>query len=661
MKKGLQTIYLRVDSASKSLTKRALSQLLLKIIYSFSTPPTKELVVNELYSILGTKIKSDKIDTAIELLLNESKVTEKSGTYILSQAKKEKIEIAIAEFENRQKRIIEKYFNPISTPHNFISQWFEEVTIEFFNEYSSEWVSDLCLSTNGAVKNKHQGIKVILDLVTGANKNVLEKDKEWLKKQYIKFLQSNDSDVTSILWDYGTSRFSSSLIIANTSADPITIEEFTNSKCILDTNILMYLDLERGRFAESFKSMENIFINLNIAPVYFYITRDEFTRTMDHKRKDIIKVVENFSREVAEATRDPFLQTAIHRGCEKVEDYEEFFNQLMDIPSIFSELLEIKVHDSESIDIAISGGQKNEKLKDRINKVYKKKYHFNKRKNALLHDAGLISGAEFVRKVEKCFILSRDTSINEVALENPVINEMPIAIGLNTLINLLAIDNGGTDIDPTNCAPLFASIIKLALIPERDVFKPEDLSRMLDIETQIGNLPSEEIIDIAKEFHHNTITGVSEEETSLQVNRRFQRAKLGLQSDLEKSKTETHFEKEEKEKYIKLSDKALQKLRLQYTGDLQDEYDKELLRNRLVIFGLFPLITIIITVSIINNKDPNPDRPWLEYVIGVALNIVAWLLTDFLYLDKKVVSRYSDRVNKIAEKVEEKIRADVQE
>lgn len=661
MKKGLQTIYLRVDSASKSLTKRALSQLLLKIIYSFSTPPTKDLVVNELNSILGTKINSDKIDTAIELLLTERKITEKSDTFILSQAKKENIDIAIAEFENRQKRIIEKYFNPISTPHNIISQWFEEVTIEFFNEYSSEWVSDLCLTTNGAIKNKHQGIKVILDLVTEENKNVFEQDKEWLKKQYIKFLQSYDSDVSSILWDYGTSRFSSSLIIANTSADPITIEEFTNAKCILDTNILMYLDLERGRFAESFKSMENIFLNLNIAPIYFHITRDEFIRTMDHKRKDIIKVVENYSKEVAEATGDPFLQTAIHRGCEKIEDYEEFFNQQMDIPSIFSELLEIKVHDYESIEQAILSGQKNDKLKERINNVYKKKYRFNKRKNALLHDAGLISGAEFLRKEEKCFILSRDTSINEVALENPVINEMPIAIGLNTLINLLAIDNGGTDIDPTNCAPLFASIIKLALIPERDVFKPEDLSRMLDIETQIGNLPSDEVIDIAKEFHHNTITGVSEEETSLQVNRRFQRAKLELKSDLEKSKTETHFEKEEKEKYIKLSDKAMQKLRLQYTGDLQDDYDKELLRNRVVIFGLLPLVTIIITVFIIYIKITNSERPWLEYIIGVALNIVAWLLTDFLYLDKRVVSKYSDRVNKISEKVEEKIKADVQE
>jgi hypothetical protein len=656
MKKGLQTIYLRVDSASKSLTKRALAQLILKIIYSFSIAPAKAEIITELGGILGTAISTDKIESALELLLKEGKISGKQSRYYISPDKKDKIDIAINEFENRQKRIIEKYFNPISTPHNFIAQWFEEVTIEFFNEYSSEWIADLCLTTNCSVKNKHQGIKVILDLVTEANKNVFEKDKEWLKKQYMKFLQSNDTDVTSVLWDYGTSRFSSSLIIASTSADPITIEEFSNSKCILDTNILMYLHLERGRFAESFISMENIFINLNISPVYFFSTRDEFTRSMEHKKYDIIKVVENFTQKVIEATTDPFLQTALHRGCLDVDDYEEFFNQLMDIPESFSEMLEINILDNGEINDAILNGQKNEKLKEKINKVYKKKYHINKRKNALIHDAGLISGAEFVRKGEKCFILSRDSSINEVALENPAINEMPIAIGLNTLINLLAIDNGGTDIDPTNCAPLFASIIKLALIPERDVFRPEDLSRILDIETQIGNLPSEQVIDIAKEFHHNIVTGVSEEETSLQVNRRFQKAKLELQSDLEKSKVETHFEKEEKEKYIKKYDKSTQKLREKYTGELQDEYDGIRLRNRIIVFGLLPIISIVITTVIIFFNNSTQQASWVQYIIGVSLNIVAWALTDFLYLDKKITGKYSERVNGIAEKVERKIK-----
>jgi len=416
MKKTLQTIYLRVDSSSKSLTKRALAQLLLKIIYFFDTPSTKEQVTIELSGILGTSISSNKIDDALELLQTDGKSLERHGKYSIFPEKKKKIDIAVNEYNNRQNRIIEKYFGPISTSPNFVSQWFEEVTIEFFNEYSSEWISDLCLTTTTAVKNKHRSIQVILDLVTKANKNVLEKDKEWLKTQYLKFLQSNDNDVTAILWDYGTSRFSSSLIVANISADPITIDEFTNSKCILDTNILMYLDLEKSKFKESFKSMETIFSNLKILPVYFFSTRDEFISAMDGKKKDTIRVVKNFSPEVISVAVDPFLQTALHRGCVSLEDFEEFFNQMMDIPQYFSDLLEIKRYETKELEAVILKGQEDEKLKRSINNVYKRKRGKNKKKHSLEHDAGLISGAEFIRKTEKCFILSRDSSINESAL-----------------------------------------------------------------------------------------------------------------------------------------------------------------------------------------------------------------------------------------------------
>jgi len=617
-------------------------------------------ILSDLNSILGTSISNKKIESAIAVLFADGKITRRQGKYIISPSIKEKIDVAVKEFESRQKRIIERYFSPINTPDNIIGQWFEDVTIELFNEYGSEWISDLCSTTNGALKNKHKGIQNILDSVTSANKSVIKNDKEWLKNQYIKFLHSNDDDVISILWNYGTSRFSSSLIVANTSIDPITIEEFKNSKCILDTNILMYLDLEKGKYAESFKSMEKIFITLNILPVYLYPTRDEFIGAMAYKRDVIIRMVEIFPRKVIEATSDPFLQTALHRHCFNKEDFERFFHQLMEIPETFSELLDIKLIDNSEINEAIIKGQKNEVLKEKINKVYKKKWHYDKRKNALLHDAGLISAAELIRKKEKCFILSRDGSINEVALEKPLKNAIPIAIALNTLINLLAIDNGGTDIDPTDCAPLFASIIKLTLIPERDVFRLEDLSKVLDIETQIGSLDSHEIIDIAKEFHHNKVIGIPEEEIALQVNRRFQRAKLELQSNLETSKQETHLEREEKEKYFKRSDKAIQALKKKYTGELTDKYDSRLFWNRIWFFVVFPILGILIFSAIFYFKS-EPETRLKNECINLSIHVIAWFILDFFFIDKKLRSKYSERINRIEEEVEKKIREDMQD
>ena len=93
MKKNLQTIYLRVDSSSKSLTKRALAQLLLKIIYFFEGPSSKEQVTNELSGILGTSINPDRINDAFELLKTDGKITEEHDKYSIVQSKREKIEI----------------------------------------------------------------------------------------------------------------------------------------------------------------------------------------------------------------------------------------------------------------------------------------------------------------------------------------------------------------------------------------------------------------------------------------------------------------------------------------------------------------------------------------------------------------------------------------
>lgn len=147
----------------------------------------------------------------------------------------------------------------------------------------------------------------------------------------------------------------------------------------------------------------------------------------------------------------------------------------------------------------------------------------------------------------------------------------------------------------------------------------------------------------------------------LQLNRRFQSAKLELQSDLDKSKRETFFEKTEKENFITRSDKATKKLREKYTGEFQDKYESELRRNRIIIFGVLPAVTIIITAFIMYSSNPNQQAPWLQYIIGIALNIAAWALTDFLYLDKKILSKYSERVNNISDEVEKKLKEDIDE
>jgi hypothetical protein len=412
----------------------------------------------------------------------------------------------------------------------------------------------------------------------------------------------------------------------------------------------MYLDLEKSKFNESFKSMEKIFIDLNINPVFFSSTKEEFSNSMLYKKETVLKVVEKYASEIISDTDDPFIKTALQRQCITKQDFEQFFDQISNLPTFVAESLEIKLYETADLNSVIQAGQKNEKIKNRINNIYKRKRKRNKNEELLEHDAGLIAGAEFLRKNKKCFILTRDTTINELALNKPLRNEMPIALSLYTLINVLAIDNGGTDIDPTNYAPLFASVIKLALIPEQDIFKVEDLSRMLDLQSQIADLPTKDILKIARDYHHNHITGVDDEEAALQFTRSFQAAKLELQTDLEKVKNEKSFIKKEKDKYQELSGKAINVLQSNYEEQLRDKYDWERTLNRILYFILLPLLSIALTWLFIQKNQNINQR-----LIGLALNIIIWFITNFVFTKKKIFSKYSERVNRIKDEAKKKV------
>ncbi len=74
MKNTLQAIYLNIDTTSKSLAKNALSQLILKILFHYDKELSKDEIKNEVNSILNANLKRDRIDDALNLLVDENKV-----------------------------------------------------------------------------------------------------------------------------------------------------------------------------------------------------------------------------------------------------------------------------------------------------------------------------------------------------------------------------------------------------------------------------------------------------------------------------------------------------------------------------------------------------------------------------------------------------------
>lgn len=669
MKNTLHAIYLKIDTTSKSLAKNALAQLIVKILFHHEKELTIEEIKSDVNSLLKTKIKKERVEEAIDLLLSERKINNNYDKYKLGTSRKRKIDIAYQEYTNRIFRIIDKFFSPVKSERTVIRNWFETITIQFFTEYKSEWIAEKAYKTKK--KNSFEGLSSIIDSVTKKDKNIVEEDKEWLKKQYFKFFNSPDDDVISIFWDFGTCAFSSTLITAHTSTDKLTLDSYKDSVFILDTNILLYLHLEEGRFYESYVSLEKIFKSLNIVPATFNITRDEYVKTIGNKRDTVLRIIEKYDEEVIDQLGDAFIKTAKSRQCKELEDYEQFFDEFMDVPNVFVNDVKIEMLDDKEINNVIEEGQDNEILILKLNEIYRNRHKYkkngnngssnpkvikDKQKRPLMHDAGLIAGAEHLRKKQNCFILSRDITVKQYGIDTALREEQAISIGLDSLISMFALDNGGIDIDPTNFKPLFANIIKLAMIPERDTFQIADLARMLDVEEQISELPNEDIIEIAKGVNRNKLMGLDDEKITVELTRSFQNHKLNLKQDLDVSKKETLLERCEKEKYKEKSEKTELALRKKVREELMEKYEKNLLRNRIVFFFILPILTIGLTVLIIFLTQKEASNSLITHAIGFAINILAWIVTSFLVVKPKLKRTYKEGVAQIDDEVERIIR-----
>jgi hypothetical protein len=332
---------------------------------------------------------------------------------------------------------------------------------------------------------------------------------------HVKFIDSEDSEDNLLFWYYGISMFSSRLITARNYADGMTVEMFKDSKFILDTNVLMILDLEEHELSTSLGSLETILEQLAISPVYLNTTREEYLRAMDWRRTETINVFENFKLNVLQSSDCPFIQTALRRGCQNGDDVKRMFETLMDMPKVFNDSLPIKCYDYAELNEAIEAGKQNADIKNQINETYKKRTKRDKRENPLSHDAGVISGTQFLRQTEKCWIVTSDSIMKRYAIEHCLRDENEIAIGLDVIIGLMAVNSGGTSIDASNFAPLFKNLIKFSLVPESNAFEVRDLAFILRTNIKINELPNEKVIEVAKEVKRLRVSGEDEEHVAL--------------------------------------------------------------------------------------------------------------------------------------------------
>lgn len=652
-KRDLHTLFIKHDTDFGTLSKKALSEVILKIIFFQNGGARRNQIKTDLASVISGSVSDAMIDESLKILENGGKIDLKSRKYVINPNIKVKLEKSANDNKELQERVYAKYLSGSQTSINTLKSWFKDTLILFFENFSMEWFNHLTQHGKLSPKKLDNNITSAIDtvIVQYAGK-IIEEDKVWLKSNFIKFYESDEYDESMMFWNFGMSMFSSRLITARNYADKLSIKTFENGRFLLDTNILMILDLEGHEFGQSFKALDKILHRLNIKTNYLHITSEEYRRAIQGRKADTIHVFESFDEEVLLTTKCPFVKTALKRGCRNTEDVERMFDKLLDLPESVFELTKIEKFEFPELEEAVELGSKDEDLKKTINDIYFKRLNKEKRENPKIHDAGMIYGVNFLRKSEPTWILTTDGTLKIYAIENIVRDETEIAIGLDALIALFAVNNGGVDVDSSDFAPLFKSLIKNSLIPEEHVFDVRDLAFILSTNLRINDLESEKVIDIANEVRRMRIAGKEDADISLFLRREIEGQKLTIVNDLGKAKLSEGVAKNAKERAEKERDSAFNELRDRRRGELRDQYDDELRSNRIKIIGI-PIIIGVVTFLTIKYGLPN-TRPLIQYLIGCSVELIFGLL-PLLPLNKRFVRIHSEYVNDINRIVENEI------
>lgn len=638
MKDILHTICLRHDNTLKSLTKQALAQIILKLVYinnvkGLSISQVRDLVRGE----TGVNFTEKDILDSLRWLENDGeKIYAKSGKYRIKPNYLKSIDKEVERTNQLHDDIIIKWFRDTDSykaddGKNSILDWFQGLMIEFFKDYSYDWVRDL-MRQKGNGKKKTPNLEKIIDKSL-ASSNLAEEDYGWLKKQFVKFIESDTHEDNEVLWNYASSRFSATLLTARNFADDFSLEEFDGATFILDTNILMILELEEYEQSQAISTLAEFFKKHNISPKYFYVSRDEYGRAIGPKRRSTLKAFDEYSFKVFSESNCVFINTALKRKCVERADFERFFDQIMDVPEKFGNVLDLECEDNSDLIEVFEKAESDEKLKGSINTVYKRRTGNDKRETPKKHDAALYRGAEHLKKQGKTLILTRDSILREFAYEDAVRDELPLAIGVDSLIQLLALDAGGTGNTSSNFIPLFSKLVQTSLFPEKEMFKPEDLEYILESRINILQLDDEHIIEIAKKVNKLRYTRSEDDDVALEIRRLFQ---SGV-GDMKEVVKRAVGEKERAEEDAKTLGTSLENFegelfQSKLTNAISD-YRKKVIWNYVKLVGLISISVILFYVLYSN---VGIEKNWIVVTCNIVSDIVAAILWSIFGFGNKL-------------------------
>lgn len=543
-------------------------------------------------------IDDKEIDDILNVLVPKE-IKLRNGVYSLSSAKRESIRKSIEESEKRKEYIIDKFFFRLNSDRNVISEWLTDVSIKFFEVFSDEWISDLMAKTNHVMRSEN-AIRQLISDRTNNNRYVDEDDKKELPGRFFDFVNTHDAMVVDYLWEYGTSAFASILITNKHGVDALTLDTFRDSVCVLDTNILLFIALE-SRYKDALSALEKVFKDLNIKVRVLYITKQEYEGKIRCQRMATIHNLEKYGYDVTIMPNDDFTNYARHLKCKTQSDFENLFDYTLALPKHIRENVAIELlDDDKNLAEAIEKAQTDESLCKKLNDIFFNVVRRKKGTSATNHDIGLLEGVRYLRnegesKNEKYFVLSDEISVIQYSKTCGFKLGLPLSLRVDTLINMLAVNNGGDTFEASDYKSLFANLIRMELVPRSDTFRQTELYNLYRMNSRIANLPKERVKEIAMEMHHKYLDGENNDDLLRDLNEMVTKGEIKVGDELEETKGRLYESDKEKQRLEGYRKRAIKALEDTIHSQVADEYDRETKRLvRQYRWNIPALVSIVI-------------------------------------------------------------------
>ena len=656
----IKSLYLRLDANTSTLTRSAIGQILVKIIYSLDGLVSKEDIFKAYAQINGIgKTNEQQLEEILEELVDKD-IKKRSGKYYLSSSKKAKIAKSVDIAENRKEEILDKYFSNVFSDRTLIEEWLQDVTIKFFESFSDEWISDL-LTGHKDVYKSESSIRDMVDRRTLNNKKIDDRDKKVLPKLFFEFVNDNTGAVNDYLWDYGTSAFAAKLIRNQNGVDSLTIDSFKNSTCILDTNVLLFISLN-SRFKDGIIALENVFSSLNVKVGYLYITQKEYQDKVYNQKSMTMRNLEKFGYDIASIPNDDFTTNAKELQCKTSEDFERFFDEKHKMPKVVHESLPIKLLDNDSQLVnVVEEAQHNQNKIDELNGIFHNCTGHDKRPNALIHDIGLLEGVEYLRKNGKYFVVSEEVCVNLYSKKRPLSDNLPLSIPIDTLINVLAANNDGDTFNAADYVPLFANIVRSGLIPNKNTFKQEELYFLYDIDEQVAQLPKEEVEEIVMDMHEMILKGTGDKELERELKSKITKGKIKVVSDLDSTKQALSLSEKNLKRQEEQNQNLSDALRRNIWNSETQKYDEETVQIKKKYQISCPFVVFLISVIAFIFAFFNTDTvgSFLSFVISLLVNVIYNWYCRVKVLKDKINDRLAKRESVISRAVTERMNKEI--